>query len=231
VFAMADGLTYTRSDAILTLFRIKLTDFPKFKNKIATLEDKECISLEVEKSTGATGSRGKRYYFPKQLNRLHNIILISGFYSKPAIVKDVADNLNRRQEHVVALRDLLAGRDRVGDIQFDVDALAQFFDSFESLQSLDDERLPNPFIQLPQVIDNGTGQFPCVLDAYNSADMAITQLEKMLAAYLNYDIELAYTLSEALDTETGPASKVKQWIKREYHEAQRFDDLLESFFD
>ncbi|MEY8198603.1 MAG: hypothetical protein RPS47_05130 [Colwellia sp.] len=228
---MADGLAYSRSEAILKLFRIKLTDFPKFKNKIATLEDKACISLEVEKATGATGSRGKRFYLPRQLNRLHNIILISGFYSKPAIVKDVADKLNRRQEHVAALRELLAGRDRIGNIQFDVGALTQFLNCLESCQSLDDQRLPNPFIQLPQVIDSGSGQFPCVLDAYNSADMALTQVEKMLAAYLDYDIELAYQLSSSLEDSAGSSLKIKQWIEREYHEAQRFDDVLESFFD
>ena len=37
MFAMADSLAYSRSEAILTLFRIKLTDFPKFKNKIVIL--------------------------------------------------------------------------------------------------------------------------------------------------------------------------------------------------
>mgnify|MGYP000278550566 CR=1 FL=1 len=231
MFAVDNGLSYSRSDAILSLFGIKLTDFKKFKNKIATLEDNKCILLEIEKSTGATGSRGKRSYLPRQLNRLHNVVLISGFFSKPAIVKDVVEKLSRRKEHVEALRNLLAGRDRVGNIQFDVGALSKFFDCLESCQSLDDQRFPNPFIQLPQVIDNGSGQFSCVLDAYNSADMEITQLEKMLAAYLGYEIELAYQLSTSLDVESDSVFKMKQWVEREYQEAQCFDDLLESFLN
>lgn len=228
---MIRELTYSRAQAIKKLFGIKLTNYPKFKNKIATLEDKECIRLEKEESVGAVGSRGKRFYLPSQFNRLHNIILISGFFSKPAIIKDVADNLSRKQEHVVALRELLADRDRVGDIRFDSLSLAQFLDGLESCRSIDDLKLPNPFILLPHIIDNGTGQFPCVLDAYNSSDTAMTKLEKMLAAYLNYDIELAYQLSTCQEVNVGSSLKVKQWIEREYHEAQCFDDLLDSFFD
>ena len=231
MFVVLSELAYTRSQATQKLFGIKLAGFAKFKDKIITLENKACIHFENEMAMGGKHSRGKRSYLPSQLNRLHNVVLIAGFYSKPAIVKDVADNLSRRQEHVTALRELLAGRERVGDIQFDVAALASFLDRLEHCQSLDDECLPNPFIQLPQVIDNGTGQSPSVLDAYNSADMALTQLERMLAAYLDYDIELAYQLSTELDLENGSALKFKHRIEKEYREAQRFDDLLESFFD
>ncbi len=222
-------LSYSRSQAIQELFRVKLTDFPKFKNKIITLEDKGCIKLELKMAMGGKDSRGKRSYLPKQLNRLYNTILISGFYSKPSIVKDVADNLTRRQEHVIALRELLGDRVRVGDIQFVEGALGEFLDQLENCQSIDEVQLTNPFIQLPHVIDNGTGQFPCVLDAYNSSDIAMTQLEKMLAAYLDYDLELAYQVSKTLEVGAGSPLKIKQWIEREYHEAQRFDDLLDSF--
>lgn len=224
-------LPYSRSQAIQELFRVKLTEFPKFKNKIITLEDKGCIKLEIEMAMGGKDSRGKRSYLSKQLNRLHNIVLISGFYSKPSIVKDVADNLTRRQEHVVALRQLLGDRVRVGDIQFVEGALGEFLDQLEVCRSLDDVKLTNPFIQLPHVVNNGTGHYPCVLDAYNSSDIAMTQLEKMLAAYLDYDLELAYQISRTLEAGGGSPRKIKRWIEREYHEAQRFDNLLESFID
>lgn len=223
-------LTYTRVEAVQKLFGIKLTKHTKFKTKLSTLEDNGSIYLVKEEPMGAIGSRGKRFYLPSQLNRLHNVILISGFYSKPAIIEDVANNLTRRQEHIVALRELLAGRDRVGDIEFDVEALGCFFDHLELCQSFDDERLPNPFIQLPHVIDNGTGQTPCVLDAYNNTDVALTQSERMLAAYLDLEIEKAYKLSKNLESESGTVLKLKYWIEKEYREAQRFDDLLESFF-
>lgn len=231
MFVVLSELTYKRSEAIQKLFGIKLADFAKFKDKIITLENKACIHFENEMAMGGKHSRGKRSYLLSQLNRLNNVVLISGFYSKPAIVKDIADNLSRRQEHVTALRELLSGRERVGDIQFDADELARFLDMLEGCQSLDDERLPNPFIQLPHVIDNGTGKFPCVLDAYSSSDMALSQFERMLAAYLDLDIEKAYQLSTTLEAESGMPLKFKQWIEREYREAQRFDDLLESFFN
>ena len=227
---MASELPYTRAQAIQKLFSIKLTEYPKFKNKIITLEDKGCIGYEKEESM-VPGGRGKRSYLPSQLNRLHNIILISGFYSKPAIVSDVSENLTRRQEHVTALRELLSTRERVGDIHFDVVALGGFFERLEACQSLDGERLPNPFVQLPYVVDNGTGQSPCVLDAYNSSDISMTQVERMLAAYLDYDLELAYQLSKTLEEGSGSPLKIKQWIEREYREAQRFDDLLEGFLN
>lgn len=223
-------LRYTRVEAVQKLFGIRLTQYTKFKTKLSTLEDNGSINLVKEESTGTTGGRGKRFYLPSQLNRLHNVILISGFYSKPAIIEDVANNLTRRQEHIVALRELLAGRDRVGDIEFDVEALGYFFDRMELCQSFDDERLPNPFIQLPHVIDNGTGQAPCVLDAYNNTEVALTQSERMLAAYLDLEIEKAYQLSITLKSESGTVLKLKHWIEKEYREAQRFDDLLESFF-
>ena len=227
---MASVLPYSRAQAIQKLFSVKLTEYPRFKNKIITLEDKGCIVFENEESM-VPGGRGKRSYLPSQLNRLHNIILISGFYSKPAIVSDVSENLTRRQEHVTALRGLLSARERVGDIHFDVIALAGFLERLEACQSLDDEQLPNPFVRLPHVVDNGTGQFPCVLDAYNSGDISMTQVERMLAAYLDYDLELAYQLSTTIEEDTGSPLKIKQWIAREYHEAQRFDDLLEGFLN
>jgi hypothetical protein len=225
------GPTYKRSEAIQLLFGVKLTGFAKFKDKIITLENKECINFEHEMAMGGANSRGKRSYLPSQLNRLHNVVLISAFYSEPAIVKALVDKLNHRQDRALALRELLAGRDRVGDIQFNTNALTSFLDRLEVCCSLDDERLPNPFIQLPQVIDNGTGKSPCVLDAYNSTDLALTQSERMLAAYLDLDIELAYQLSTTLDSESNTIHKLKQWIEREYREAQRFDDLLGSFFN
>lgn len=224
-------LTYKRVEAIQTLFGFTLTKYTKFKSKISTLEDNGSIDLVKEEATGAKGSRGKRFYLPNQLNRLHNVILISGFYSKPEIIEAIANNLTRRQESVVALRELLEGRNRVGDIEFNVGALACFFDRMTSCQSLDDERLPNPFIQLPQIIENGTDQLQCVLDAYNSTDMALTQSERMLAAYLDLEIEKAYQLSTTLNSESGTVLKLKHWIEKEYREAQRFDDLLGSFFN
>ncbi len=231
MFVVLSELTYKRSEAIQKLFGIKLTGFAKFKDKIITLENKACIHCENEMAMGGKHSRGKRSYLPSQLNRLHNVVLIAGFYSKPAIVKDVADNLSRRQEHVTALRELLAGRERVGDIQFDVAALASFLDRLELCQSIDDERLPNPFIKLPQVIDNGTGQLLSVLDVYSDADVQLSKVERMLAAYLNLDLDVAYKLSNELDAASGVSLQLKQRIQRDYCEAQHFDDLLESFFN
>lgn len=224
-------LPYSRSQAIQKLFAVKLTIFPKFKNKIITLEDKGCIEYQNEMAMGGKDSRGKRSYLPKQLNRLHNIILISGFYSKPAIVKDVADKFDRRQDHVMALRELLGDRNRVGEIYFVKGALRLFLDELEACRTLDEVKLTNPFIQLPHVVDNGTGQFPCVLDAYNSSDISMSQLEKMIAAYLDYDLELAYKISRTLEAGAGSPHKIKQWIKREYHQAQRFDDDLDDFLN
>lgn len=219
---------YTRAQAMEVLFKFNLTSFTQFRTKISTLEDNGSIQLEKESPTGAIGSRGRRFYLERQLNRLHNVVLISGFYSKPAIIKDVADNLERRQEHVAHLRDLLEGRDRVGDIEFDVEKLKVFLDKLDLCQSLDDERLPIPFKKLPQVIDNGTGKSPTVLEAYSN-DSSTSPLEKILAAYLDDDIKQAYRLSKTLGKQTGTPLKIKQWIEREYREAQNFNDLLGSF--
>jgi len=224
-------ISYSRSQAVEKLFEIKLTKHPKLKDKIATLEDNKSIKLVIEKPTGAYGSRGKRYYSDSQLNRLYNVILISGFYSKPAIIKDVANNSERRHEHVDDLRKLLAGRDRVGDILFNVEKLDNFLTSLKHWPSIDDARLPNPFKNLPHVIDNGSKKFPCVLEAYSQLDIESTKTERMLAAYLDCNIELAYQLSNDLNSQDDSAIKLKKWIENEYHEAQRFDELLEDIFN
>lgn len=224
-------INYSRTKAVKKLFDINLSKHSSFKNRISTLEDNKSLNLVIEKPTGSIGSRGKRYYLDSQLDRLHNVILISGFYSKPAIIKDIVNNPARRQEHVDVLRELLVGRDRIGDIQLNVETLENFLTSLEQCLSFDNVRLPNPFIQLPHVIDNGSGKSPCVLEAYSNSDIVLTKTEKMLAAYLDCDIELAYQLSHDINFKDGATHKFKDWIEKEYHEAQRFDELLEDFFN
>ncbi len=232
--AVVNGLSYTRAQAIKSLFGIRLNDDLKFKTKLTTLEGKGesskgvlCIAHDIAR--GGKGSRGKRRYLPEHLNRLHNIVLISGFFPKPAIIKEVADNLVQRIEHVAVLRRLIGSRESVGDIQFNRLLLGEFLNCLESGTSLDKERFPNPFIKLPQVINNGTGSYPTVWESYHSKSVATSDIEEILLAYLDLDIEKAHKLASELGQVKGYASQLKTFIAKEYRNAVRVDNDLEGF--
>lgn len=222
---------YSRSRAIKVLFDISLSKYPKFKDKLTTLEDNGSLIINKQASSGAVGSRGKRYYQSCHFNRLYNVVLISGFYSVPSIVLDMVSNYSRRKQKAEMLQELLLGLDRVGMISFEPEKLLLFFRALKDCVSLDDCRLPNPFIQLPQVTDNGLGKYPSVLELFTPEIAQASKVDKMIVFYLSGDLNSARNISETLSPEGGSALKIKQWIEHEYREAQEFSTLLKSFLD
>ena len=127
------------------------------------------------------------------------------------------------------VRHLLGGRLKIGKIQLDSVKLTDFFVFMVSGKSLIQEMLPNPFLELPQFMVIGKERYISVYEAYKAGGTEKTDIEKMLLAYFDKDIEQAYLLARQLMDLDGYDAQVQDRIVSEYEDAVRFDNLLDDF--
>lgn len=220
-----------RSRAIKNLFSLKLSDYPKFKEKLTTLEDNGALLINKTPPSGGHKSRGRREYFPEHLILLHNVVLISAIYPKPEVVLDIIKNLSYRLNCAKELDRLLNGRHEVGGIEFDSANLALFLAELKSAKTLNEFKLSNPFKVLPQTIPHSVDGYLSVLSAFHLPDASSSDFDKMMAFYLDQKISEAYELTQTLTNVTNDQKRYVDLVLNTYHQAKEFDDVLESFFD
>ena len=220
-----------RSRAIKNLFSLKLSDYPKFKEKLTTLEDNGALLINKTPPSGGHKSRGRREYFPEHLILLHNVVLISAIYPKPEVVLDIIKNLSYRLDCAKELDRLLNGRHEVGGIEFDSVNLALFLAELKTDKTLQDFKLSNPFKVLPQTIPHSVDGYLSVLSAFHLPEASASDFDKVMAFYLDQKIGEAYDLALTLSKVTNDQKKYVDLVLNTYHQAKEFDDVLESFFD
>ncbi len=220
---------YTRSQAIKLLFGKKLSEYEFFKSRLTGFEDSKTIKIDHLAKRSGEGGRGKRVYHADHLNLLFNVIIISAFFGKPSIVSEIVSSLKNRRRHFYDIKRLLNSRLTVGSINFEPDKLAALFDFMDSDQSLSEEKIPNPFTQLPQFLVNGKERYISVYEAYKASSTEKTKVEHMLLAYFDMDIEQAFQLARQLGDLQGYDSQVQNRILKEYDDAVKFEDLLGDF--
>lgn len=222
-------MEYTRSQAVNQLFGEKLSEHEFFRLRLASLEDNQTLVIDrYEKQSGKDG-RGKRVYQNEHLNRLYNVILISAFFPKLAIVKEIVTNEKHRKRHITDIQRLLGQREAVGQIRFKPDKLSSFFDFMLSTSNLDSEMAPNPFIELPQFRVKGKEPYISVYEAYKAIDIEKTDVERMLLAYFDRDIKKAYQIAQSLTDLDGYYSVMQEKVIRDYRDSARFDQILDDF--
>lgn len=220
-----------RSRAIKNLFSLKLSDYPKFKEKLTTFEDNGALLINKTPPSGGHKSRGRREYFPEHLTLLHNVVLISAIYPKPEVVLDIVKSTSYRLSCAEELERLLSGRQNVGGIEFDSTNLALFLAELKTAKTLQDFKLSNPFKVLPQTIPHSVDGYLSVLSAFHLPDASSSDFDKMMAFYLDQKISEAYELTQTLTNVTNDQKKYVDLVLNTYHQAKEFYDVLESFFD
>jgi hypothetical protein len=220
---------YSRSQAIEVLFNKKLSAYDFFKLRLTGFEDNKTLAIERYAKQSGEGGRGKRVYLKEHLNLLFNVTIISAFFGKPAIVHEIVKNPKDRKRHMDDIRRLLGERLKIGLIQFDSEKLVDFFSFMDSERSLIKEKVPNTFLARPQFMVAGKERYISVYEAYKAGSTEKTDIEQMLLAYFDKDIEQAYLLAGQLSDLDGYDAQVQDRIFKEYEDAICFDNLLDDF--
>jgi hypothetical protein len=221
----------SRSRAFEKLFGTKLSDCNNFKNKLTTLEDNETLIIQKTEAIGSRDSRGGRSYLPEHLDLLHNVVLLSAIYPKPKVIQEIVSNPAKRKECADEIKALINGRSNIAGIQLIPSQLDHFLDGLRSDQELNKFQLVNPFKFLPQTIKSEVSGYLSVLEAFHLPDVVASDFERMMAFYLDQEIEEAYELAVSLNKLEGEQKKYLDLVLLTYQEAKDFDDVFESFFD
>lgn len=226
---------YTAPEALRVLFAIDSARHPAFRNAVNTLlkaklPDKSLFFKppEVEQLGYADDGRKRSYYSEQQLVQLHNAVLIHAIFSMPKQVIKFFDpkTTAERQELAAWVKELLITRQNAVGIGLLPTELHAFVAGLGSDLNLYEEKLPNPFQELPQLALDGRDS---LLNALTTQLSVLSVDESMLIHYLKGDIEAAYQEAKQLPAHKSPLmKKYKALILKEYDELNSFDQFLDS---
>ncbi|MFT4908501.1 MAG: hypothetical protein ACI978_002597 [Oleispira sp.] len=221
-------MEYSISEAMRKLFNIELSHYKKLKDSIATLEGKDDGKgiLSPMRIPSTIGGNDKRLYKENQLAFLHNVIILQGFFPKPASIRGIVEKAKKREDQTQYLIEAIGDRTEVGGVQFNSKALKCFLSELQTDFSFKDQKLNNPFIELPQL------QEMSVVFALNHEGACAKDVMIMMDCYFSEDsqeLERAYEIAQTLNEVTGTAAKYKSMIESRYKDAKAFDNMLDIF--
>lgn len=221
-----DGLS--PPDAIRTLFSVELSEHKSFKDLVYPLVRSKGF-LIVNKEQMSIGSEKNHLLIAREsLNKFHNAVLLQGFFADSKRVKAIFTDSGKRMEAAEFLNVILAGRQSIIGVGIQSEALEQFINIMKSSVSLSENRLPNPFYELPQL---SIGNITSVMQALLAQSAVLSDGETMMLYYLNGDLEKAYEAASSLQTEHPVLSKYQSLITQQYLEANEFDNLLDDLLN
>lgn len=221
-------MEYSISEVMRKLFNIELSHYKKLKDSIATLEGKEDGKgvLRPKRIPSPIGGNDKRAYTVDQFDFLHNVIILQGFFPKPASIKGIVEKPKKRKDQVQYLIEAIGNRTEVAGVQFDSEALKRFLGELQADFAFNDQKLSNPFIELPQLKEMS------VVFALNHEGACAKDVMIMMDCYFSDDaqeLERAYDIAQTLNEVTGTAAKYKSMIESRYNDAKAFDNMLDIF--
>lgn len=162
---------------------------------------------------------------PNDKTQLWNAILLQGVFGEPKAVVAILTDPEKRNEYAEWARTLFLDRQSVVGLGLLRQELFGFLERL-SLADLRNERLPNPFADvLPQM---GMGPHKGNLLKTLAAQTATLSMgDSMMTHYLNGDLEEAYKVASAVNTDNPLLLKYRNRIQTEFKEVQGFDDLLD----
>ncbi|MDW2253330.1 hypothetical protein [Vibrio sp. 1569] len=221
-----DGLS--PPDAIRTLFSVELSEHKSFKDLVYPLVRSKGFLIVNKEQMGIGSEKNHLLIARESLNKFHNAVLLQGFFADSKRVKAIFTDSNKRMEAAEFLNVILAGRQSIIGVGIQSEELEQFINIMKSSVSLSENRLPNPFYELPQL---SIGNITSVMQALLAQSAVLSDGETMMLYYLNGDLQKAYNAASSLQTEHPVLSKYQSLITKHYLEANEFDKLLDDLFN
>lgn len=228
--AIEQGLTLPQ--AVERLFAIPLAKHSTLRNAVNTLvkamSTAKLLKLEEEEISFTEGGR-KRWTLPRsELAGLNNAILLHGVFGEPKVVIRIFSQPAERRQHAEWARKLLLERQSVAALGLIRPELVRFLDLLDSAADLKQERLPNPFGDvLPQM---GLGDYGGnLLKALATQTAVLSMGDSMMVHYLNGDLERAFEVACAVETDSPLLLQYRDLVLGEYQAAKEFDDLLDEW--
>ncbi len=221
-----DGLS--PPDAIRTLFSVELSEHKSFKDLVYPLVRSKGFLIVNKEQMGIGSEKNHLLIARESLNKFHNAVLLQGFFADSKRVKAIFTDSGKRMEAAEFLNVILAGRQSIIGVSIQSEALEQFINIMKSSVSLSENRLPNPFYELPQL---SIGNITSVMQALLAQSAVLSDGETMMLYYLNGDLEKAYEAASSLQTEHPVLSKYQSLITQQYLESSEFDNLLDDLFN
>ncbi|MGR5060300.1 hypothetical protein ACPV3O_18785 [Vibrio rotiferianus] len=216
-------------DAIRKLFNIKLAEHKSFKDLVYPLVRSKGF-FEVKKESMALGST--KYHLliaNSSLTKLHNAVLLQGFFADSKRVKNIFTHHEKRVEAAAFLETVIIGRQSILAVGIQPSRLSELIEKLKSEHiDLNKEKLPNPFKELPQLSLNGVTS---VMQALLAQSALLTHGESMVMHFFNQDIEKAYLAACSLKNTTPALASYQSHIKQKYLEAVEFDELLNNLLN
>ncbi|HHC6596566.1 TPA: hypothetical protein ACN35L_001040 [Vibrio parahaemolyticus] len=221
-----DGLS--PPDAIRKLFSVELSEHKSFKDLVYPLVRSKGFLIVNKEQMGIGSEKNHLLIARESLNKFHNAVLLQGFFADSKRVKAIFTDRGKRMEAAEFLNVILAGRQSIIGVGIQSEALEQFINIMKSSVSLSENRLPNPFYELPQL---SIGNITSVMQALLAQSAVLSDGETMMLYYLNGDLEKAYEAASSLQTEHPVLSKYQSLISQQYLEANEFDNLLDDLIN
>ncbi|EIA1623676.1 hypothetical protein V8046_002264 [Vibrio parahaemolyticus] len=221
-----DGLS--PPDAIRKLFSVELSEHKSFKDLVYPLVRSKGFLMVNKEQMGIGSEKNHLLIARESLNKFHNAVLLQGFFADSKRVKAIFTDSGKRMEAAEFLNVILAGRQSIIGVGIQSEALEQFINIMKSSVSLSENRLPNPFYELPQL---SIGNITSVMQALLAQSAVLSDGETMMLYYLNGDLEKAYEAASSLQTEHPVLSKYQSLISQQYLEANEFDNLLDDLIN
>ncbi|AEX21514.1 MULTISPECIES: hypothetical protein [Vibrio] len=221
-----DGLS--PPDAIRKLFSVELSEHKSFKDLVYPLVRSKGFLIVNKEQMGIGSEKNHLLIARESLNKFHNAVLLQGFFADSKRVKAIFTDSGKRMEAAEFLNVILAGRQSIIGVGIQSEALEQFINIMKSSVSLSENRLPNPFYELPQL---SIGNITSVMQALLAQSAVLSDGETMMLYYLNGDLEKAYEAASSLQTEHPVLSKYQSLISQQYLEANEFDNLLDDLIN
>lgn len=215
--------------AIKKLFFIELSQYKGFKDRVYPLvKNKNQDFIAARRKRMSSGSRDELFISVDSLDKLHNAVILQGFFADTKRVKSLFSDKKKRAEATEFLSTIFAVHKSVYDEVLQAKELTRLIDIMHSETPLDSIRLPNPFIELPQLSING---LTTVMQALLAKSAVLSHGEVMMMHYINGDLAQAYEEACKTKSESAVVMKYRSLIMHRYQEAKDFDNLLDDLLN
>ena len=208
------------AQAIKLLFEIKLSQHEGLRNKVNSLARLDLIRVD----TATKVQRSSRGITNDQLITLHNAVILHSLLPYPKNVEKVFNDQKYRHEVTELFRALLLDRRSIVDISLLKPEVIKFLEVLSGTASLRDTRLANPFQTLPQIVLAGSTD---LIQAVLVQSCSLTNGDAMMVHYLKGDLAEAWQSAQSISSSNPHIQQFKALIERDYHAAEKFDQLLD----